>query len=79
MIAEIPEPSYFGHSAAATVRFDVLTSWDTLDGVGLAARTRQAAAKASWRRSRLRASGAPELARRLLLHDVRADEAVEAR
>ena len=45
VIAEIPEPSYFGHSAAATVRFDVLTSWDTLDGVGLAARTRQAAAK----------------------------------
>ncbi len=45
VIAEIPEPSYFGHSAAATVRFDVLTSWDTLDGVGLAARARQAAAK----------------------------------
>ncbi len=43
VIAPIPEPSYFGHSAAATVRFDVLTSWDTLDGLAAAARARSAA------------------------------------
>src|SRR6185503_10930225 len=43
VIGEIPEPSYFGHSAAATVRFDVLTSWDTLDGISFAARVRDAA------------------------------------
>jgi len=42
VIGEIPEPSYFGHSAAATVRFDVLSSWDTLDGINFAARVRQA-------------------------------------
>jgi putative ABC transport system permease protein len=43
VIGAIPEPSYFGHSAAATVRFDVLASWDTLDGVNNAARARQEA------------------------------------
>jgi putative ABC transport system permease protein len=43
VIGPIPEPSYFGHSAAATVRFDVLASWDTLDGVNNAARARQEA------------------------------------
>ena len=42
VIGEIPEPSYFGHSPAATVRFDVLSSWDTLVGVNFAARVRQA-------------------------------------
>ena len=43
VIAAIPEPSYFGKSAAATVRFDALASWDTLDGVAAAARARQEA------------------------------------
>jgi putative ABC transport system permease protein len=45
VIGPIPEPSYFGHSAAATVRFDALSSWDTIDGVQVAARTRQAQAQ----------------------------------
>ncbi|HET8697367.1 MAG TPA: ABC transporter permease [Gammaproteobacteria bacterium] len=43
VIGEIPEPSYFGHSPAANVRFDVLSSWDTLDGIQFASRVRQAA------------------------------------
>jgi putative ABC transport system permease protein len=42
VIGEIPEPSYFGHSPAANVRFDVLSSWDTLDGIQFASRVRQA-------------------------------------
>jgi putative ABC transport system permease protein len=45
VIGPIPEPSYFGHSAAATVRFDALSSWDTIDGVQVAARARQAQAQ----------------------------------
>jgi putative ABC transport system permease protein len=45
VIGPIPEPSYFGHSAAATVRFDALSSWDTIDGVQTAARARQAQAQ----------------------------------
>jgi putative ABC transport system permease protein len=45
VIGPIPEPSYFGHSAAATVRFDVLSSWDTIDGVQTAARARTAQAQ----------------------------------
>ena len=47
VIGEIPEPSYFGHSPAATVRFDVLSSWDTLDGIGAATRARDARRKAA--------------------------------
>jgi putative ABC transport system permease protein len=40
VIGPIPEPSHLGHSASATQRFDILTSWDTLDGIQTAARTR---------------------------------------
>ncbi len=40
VIAEIPEPSYFGHSNAASLRFDILVSWDAIDGVAAAGRAR---------------------------------------
>ena len=40
VISEIPEPSYFGHSNAASLRFDILVSWDAIDGVAAAGRTR---------------------------------------
>jgi putative ABC transport system permease protein len=40
VIGPIPEPSHLGHSASATQRFDILASWDTLDGIQTAARTR---------------------------------------
>jgi putative ABC transport system permease protein len=42
VIGEIPEPSYFGKSAAATVRFDALVSWDTQDALNEAVRARAA-------------------------------------
>src|SRR5882672_1033045 len=42
VIGEIPEPSHLGHAVSATLRFDVLTSWDTLDGLGVAIRARDA-------------------------------------
>jgi putative ABC transport system permease protein len=38
----IPEPSHMGRSATASLPFDVLVSWDTLDGIGDAVRARQA-------------------------------------
>ena len=40
VIGPIPEPSHLGHSASATQRFDILSSWDTLDGIQAAARAR---------------------------------------
>jgi putative ABC transport system permease protein len=40
VIGPIPEPSHLGHSASATQRFDILSSWDTLDGIQTAARAR---------------------------------------
>jgi putative ABC transport system permease protein len=43
VIGPIPEPSHLGHSASATQRFDILTSWDTLDGLQAASRARAAA------------------------------------
>jgi putative ABC transport system permease protein len=43
VIGEIPEPSHLGHSASATQRFDILTSWDTLDGLQAVSRARAAA------------------------------------
>jgi putative ABC transport system permease protein len=42
VIDAIPEPSHFGRTASATLRFDVLASWDTLDGVQAAQRARDA-------------------------------------
>ncbi len=42
VIASVPEPSHLGRSKAASLRFDVLASWDTLDGVQAAARARLA-------------------------------------
>jgi putative ABC transport system permease protein len=44
VIGAIPEPSYFGHSAAATVRFDALVSWDSQDALQNAVRARNPAA-----------------------------------
>jgi putative ABC transport system permease protein len=42
MIGDIPEPSHMGHAPSATLRFDVLSSWDTLDGIQAASRAREA-------------------------------------
>jgi putative ABC transport system permease protein len=42
VIDEIPEPSHMGHAPSATLRFDVLSSWDTLDGLGAATQARDA-------------------------------------
>ncbi len=47
VIGPIPEPSHLGHSASATQRFDILTSWDTLDGLQAASRARVAARDAA--------------------------------
>ncbi|HET7131611.1 MAG TPA: ABC transporter permease, partial [Gammaproteobacteria bacterium] len=47
VIGPIPEPSHLGRTPSATLRFDVLTSWDTLDGINtaLAARDQRRAAQ----------------------------------
>jgi putative ABC transport system permease protein len=42
VVAPVPEPSHLGRAESASMRFDVLASWDTLDGVQTAARTRAA-------------------------------------
>ncbi|HEX5047856.1 MAG TPA: ABC transporter permease [Gammaproteobacteria bacterium] len=43
VVAPVPEPSHLGRAKSASLRFDVLASWDTLDGVQAAARARAAA------------------------------------
>jgi putative ABC transport system permease protein len=42
VVAPVPEPSHLGRTESASLRFDVLASWDTLDGVQAAARARTA-------------------------------------
>jgi putative ABC transport system permease protein len=42
VVAPVPEPSHLGRTESASMRFDVLTSWDTLDGVQAAGRARAA-------------------------------------
>jgi putative ABC transport system permease protein len=42
VVAPVPEPSHLGRTKAASLRFDVLASWDTIEGVGTAARARAA-------------------------------------
>jgi len=56
VIGEIPEPSHLGHSGSSTLRFDVLASWDTLDGIGAAIRARDARRNAA----QAPAGGAPQ-------------------
>jgi putative ABC transport system permease protein len=43
VIDTVPEPSHMGRSASASLRFDVLASWDTLEGLQAAVRARDAA------------------------------------
>jgi putative ABC transport system permease protein len=47
VLGPIPEPSHLGRTPSATLPFDVLTSWDTLDGINtaLAAREQRRAAQ----------------------------------
>ena len=40
VVADVPGPSHLGKTETASLRFDVLASWDTLDGVQDAARAR---------------------------------------
>jgi putative ABC transport system permease protein len=40
IVADVPGPSHLGKTETASLRFDVLASWDTLDGVQDAARAR---------------------------------------
>ena len=40
VVAPVPEPSHLGRAESASLRFDVLASWDTLDSVQAAARAR---------------------------------------
>jgi putative ABC transport system permease protein len=40
VIDAIPEPSHFGRTASGGLRFDVLASWDMIDGIQAAARAR---------------------------------------
>ena len=42
VVAPVPDPSHLGRAESASLRFDVLTSWDTIDGVQAAARARAA-------------------------------------
>ena len=42
VVAPVPEPSHLGHAKTDSLPFDVLASWDTLDGVQAAARARTA-------------------------------------
>jgi putative ABC transport system permease protein len=42
VVAPVPEPSHLGRGESASLRFDVLASWDTLDGVQAAGRARAA-------------------------------------